>query len=200
MKKLVLSMAVIASVAFTSCKDNEKNTSEETMTEEEMAMETTDVSTEATMPEQETIAEIAMGNEDFSTLVTAVKAAGLAETLNSEGPFTVFAPTNAAFDKLPEGTVSTLVEPANKEKLAGILKYHVVSGEYMAADVVKAINDNDGSFTIPTVQGGELTATLEGENVILTDAAGNKSTVAMTDDDASNGVIHAIDAVVMPKS
>ena len=200
MKKLVLSMAVIASVAFTSCKDNEKNTSEETMTEEEMAMETTDVSTEATMPEQETIAEIAMGNEDFSTLVTAVMAAGLAETLNSEGPFTVFAPTNAAFDKLPEGTVSTLVEPANKEKLAGILKYHVVSGEYMAADVVKAINDNDGSFTIPTVQGGELTATLEGENVILTDAAGNKSTVIMTDVDASNGVIHAIDAVVMPKS
>jgi len=200
MKKLVLSMAVIASIAFTSCKDNEKNTSEETMTEEEMAMETTDVSTEATMPEQETIAEIAMGNEDFSTLVTAVKAAGLAETLNSEGPFTVFAPTNAAFEKLPEGTVSTLVEPANKEKLAGILKYHVVSGEYMAADVVKAINDNDGSFTIPTVQGGELTATLEGENVILTDAAGNKSTVIMTDVDASNGVIHAIDAVVMPKS
>ena len=200
MKKLVLSMAVIASIAFTSCKDNEKNTSEETMTEEEMAMETTDVSTEATMPEQETIAEIAMGNEDFSTLVTAVKAAGLAETLNSEGPFTVFAPTNAAFDKLPEGTVSTLVEPANKEKLAGILKYHVVSGEYMAADVVKAINDNDGSFTIPTVQGGELTATLEGENVILTDAAGNKSTIVMTDVDASNGVIHAIDAVVMPKS
>ena len=200
MKKLVLSMAVIASIAFTSCKDNEKNTSEETMTEEEIAMETTDVSTEATMPEQETIAEIAMGNEDFSTLVTAVKAAGLAETLNSEGPFTVFAPTNAAFDKLPEGTVSTLVEPANKEKLAGILKYHVVSGEYMAADVVKAINDNDGSFTIPTVQGGELTATLEGENVILTDAAGNKSTIVMTDVDASNGVIHAIDAVVMPKS
>jgi uncharacterized surface protein with fasciclin (FAS1) repeats len=200
MKKLVLSMAVIASIAFTSCKDNEKNTSEETMTEEEIAMETTDVSTEATMPEQETIAEIAMGNEDFSTLVTAVMAAGLAETLNSEGPFTVFAPTNAAFDKLPEGTVSTLVEPANKEKLAGILKYHVVSGEYMAADVVKAINDNDGSFTIPTVQGGELTATLEGENVILTDAAGNKSTVIMTDVDASNGVIHAIDAVVMPKS
>jgi len=200
MKKLVLSMAVIASIAFTSCKDNEKNTSEETMTEEEIAMETTDVSTEATMPEQETIAEIAMGNEDFSTLVTAVKAAGLAETLNSEGPFTVFAPTSAAFDKLPEGTVSTLVEPANKEKLAGILKYHVVSGEYMAADVVKAINDNDGSFTIPTVLGGELTATLEGENVILTDAAGNKSTVIMTDVDASNGVIHAIDAVVMPKS
>ena len=200
MKKLVLSMAVIASIAFTSCKDNEKDTSEETMTEEEMAMETTDVSTEATMPEQETIAEIAMGNEDFSTLVTAVKAAGLAETLKSEGPFTVFAPTNAAFDKLPEGTVSALVEPANKEKLAGILKYHVVSGEYMAADVVKAINDNDGSFTIPTVQGGELTATLEGENVILTDAAGNKSTVIMTDVDASNGVMHAIDAVVMPKS
>ena len=193
-------MAVLASIAFTSCKDSEKSESEEPMAQEEMAMETTETSAEATMPEEQTIAEIAMANEDFSTLVTAVKAAGLAETLNSEGPYTVFAPTNAAFDKLPEGTVESLVEPTNKEKLAGILTYHVLEGEYKAADIVKAIKDNNGSFTVVTVEGESLIAMLDGENVVLTDAAGNESTVVMTDVEASNGVIHAIDAVVMPKS
>ncbi len=197
MKKIVLSMAVLASVAFTSCKNTEKSESEDAMMTEEVAMETPE-STEET-PQQQTIAEIAMNNENFSTLVAAVQAADLVETLKSEGPFTVFAPTDDAFGKLPEGTVATLTKPENKEKLSGILTYHVVSGEYMAEDVIKAIEDNGGSFTIPTVQGGNLTATLEGGNVILTDATGNKSTVVMTDVEASNGVIHAIDAVVMPK-
>jgi len=197
MKKIVLSMAVLASIAFTSCKNSEKTESEDTTITEEVAMESTEMEDEA--PEQMTIAEIAMENDNFSTLVTAVKAAGLAETLNSEGPFTVFAPTNDAFNKLPEGTVATLVEPANKEKLKGILTYHVVSGEYMAEDVIKAINDNGGSFTIPTVEGENLTATLEDGKVVLTDVNGGKSTVVMTDVDASNGVIHAIDTVVMPK-
>ena len=198
MKKLVLSMAMIATIAFTSCKDSEKSESDEVTVEEEVAMET-ETAAEATMPTQETIAAIAMSNENFTTLVTAVNAADLAETLKSEGPFTVFAPTNAAFDKLPEGTVASLTKAENKEKLANLLKYHVVSGEYMAADIVKAIQDNEGSFSIATVEGEELKASLDGENVILTDANGNKSTVVMTDVDASNGVIHAIDAVVMPK-
>ncbi len=198
MKKIVLSMAVLASIAFTSCKDNEKSESEEATMTEEVAMENAEMEEEA--PEQQNIAEIAMSNDNFSTLVTAVQAADLAETLSSEGPFTVFAPTNDAFAKLPEGTVATLTQPENKEKLSGILTYHVVSGEYMAEDVIKAINDNGGSFTIPTVQGGSLTATLENGKVVLTDATGAKSTVVMTDVDASNGVIHAIDAVVMPKS
>ena len=198
MKKLVLSMAMIATIAFTSCKDSEKSESDEVTVEEEVAMET-ETAAEATMPTQETIAAIAMSNENFTTLATAVKAADLAETLKSEGPFTVFAPTNAAFDKLPEGTVASLTKAENKEKLANLLKYHVVSGEYMAADIVKAIQDNEGSFSIATVEGEELKASLDGENVILTDANGNKSTVVMTDVDASNGVIHAIDAVVMPK-
>lgn len=198
MKKIVLSMAVIASIAFTSCKDNEKSESEEATMTEEVAMENAEMEEEA--PEQQNIAEIAMSNDNFSTLVTAVQAADLAETLSSEGPFTVFAPTNDAFAKLPEGTVATLTQPENKEKLSGILTYHVVSGEYMAEDVIKAINDNGGSFTIPTVQGGSLTATLDNGKVVLTDATGAKSTVVMTDVDASNGVIHAIDAVVMPKS
>ncbi|MBZ9787989.1 fasciclin domain-containing protein [Psychroflexus sp. CAK57W] len=197
MKKVILSLSVIAMIAFTSCKNNENKENESQKDEAAMEAES---SAEETMAEPQTVVEIAVGNEDFSTLVTAVKAAELVETLNSEGPFTVFAPTNAAFAKLPEGTVATLVEPENKEQLTGILTYHVVSGKFMAADVVSAINDNGGSFVIPTVQGEELTATLEGESVILTDANGNKSTIVMTDVDASNGVIHAIDAVVMPKS
>lgn len=191
-------MAVIAMVAFTSCKDNEKKEAEETMTEEEMAMDA-ETTNEDTMPAEESIATIAMGNENFTTLVTAIKAADLGETLNGAGPYTVFAPTNAAFDKLPSGTVDGLVKPENKEKLSGLLKYHVVSGEYMASDIVKAINDNNGSFVIKTVQGGELTASLDGDDVIITDASGNKAKVVMADVDASNGVIHAIDAVVMPK-
>jgi uncharacterized surface protein with fasciclin (FAS1) repeats len=198
MNKLILSLSVIAMIAFTSCKNNE--TKEKEATEQEEAAVETETSTEEAMEEKQTIVEIAVGNENFSTLVTALKAAGLVETLSSEGPFTVFAPTNDAFEKLPEGTVPALVKPENKEKLTGILTYHVISGEFMAADVVNAINDNDGSFTIPTVQGEELTATLEGESVILTDANGNKSTVVMADVDASNGVIHAVDTVVMPKS
>jgi uncharacterized surface protein with fasciclin (FAS1) repeats len=198
MNKLILSLSVIAMIAFTSCKNNE--TKDEAAAEQEEAVVETETSTENAMDEQQTIVEIAVGNENFSTLVAALKAADLVETLSSEGPFTVFAPTNDAFGKLPEGTVPTLVEPENKEMLTGILTYHVVSGEFMAADVVKAINDNGGSFTIPTVQGEELIATLEGESLILTDANGNKSTVVLADVDASNGVIHAVSSVLMPKS
>lgn len=145
-----------------------------------------------------TIVSIAAGNENFTTLVAAVKAAGLVETLNSKGPFTVFAPVNDAFAKLPEGTVATLLKPENKATLTAVLTYHVVAGKVMAADVVKAIKANNGAFKITTVQGGVLTASLKGANVILTDAKGNTSTIVMTDVDASNGVIHAIDTVVMP--
>lgn len=145
-----------------------------------------------------TIVTIAAGNDDLSTLVAAVTAADLIETLSSAGPFTVFAPPNSAFDKLPEGTVETLVMPENKETLTGILTYHVVSGEVMAADLVKAIKDNDGSYTIPTVNGAELTATIVDGGVVLTDAAGGTANVVATDIDASNGVVHLIDTVVMP--
>jgi uncharacterized surface protein with fasciclin (FAS1) repeats len=151
-----------------------------------------------TMQSDKTIVEVAAGNENFTTLVAAVKAAGLVETLNSAGPFTVFAPTNDAFAKLPEGTIPTLLKPENKGLLTSILTYHVVAGEFKAADVVKAIQANSGSFVVKTVQGGTLTATLEGGNVILTDTKGNKAKVIIADVATSNGVIHAIDSVVMP--
>lgn len=144
------------------------------------------------------IVAVASGNDDFETLVTAVKAADLVETLQGDGPFTVFAPTNKAFTDLPKGTVDTLLEAENKEKLKGILTYHVVSGKLDAAAVADAIKKGDGKATLKTVQGDELTASLDGESVIITDAKGGKSTVANADVMASNGVIHVIDAVLMP--
>lgn len=146
----------------------------------------------------ETIVGVAASNANFSTLVAAVKAADLVATLNSKGPFTVFAPTNDAFDKLPEGTVETLLKSENKAMLSSLLTYHVVAGKFMAADVVKAIADNKGKFVITTVNGEKLTAYMKDGNVMLKDAKGNASTIIITDVDASNGVIHAIDSVVMP--
>lgn len=146
-----------------------------------------------------TIVEVAASNENFTTLVAAVKAAGLVDVLNGEGPFTVFAPVNSAFDKLPDGTVANLLKPENKSTLTAILTYHVVAGKFYAKDVLKAIKANGGKFTITTVQGGKLTASLVNGNVILTDEKGNTSKVIITDVKASNGVVHAIDSVVMPQ-
>lgn len=146
-----------------------------------------------------TIVGVAVANENFSTLVAAVKAADLVETLSGNGPFTVFAPTNAAFGKLPAGTVENLLKPENKSTLTHLLTYHVVAGKFESAQVVKAIQDNGGKFVIPTVNGGKLTASLNNGNVILTDMNGNTSKVVIADVEASNGVIHAIDNVVMPK-
>lgn len=146
------------------------------------------------------IVDVAASNEAFSTLVTAVKAADLVETLKSDGPFTVFAPTNEAFDKLPEGTVAMLLKEENKEQLTAVLTYHVVAGKITAKNLLKAINASNGSFEISTVQGQILTASIYEGNVILTDANGNASTITSTDVTASNGVIHVINNVVLPKS
>ena len=139
-----------------------------------------------------TIVDIAAGNPDFSTLVTAVKAAGLAGTLSGSGPFTVFAPTNEAFAKLPPGTVDTLLKPENKQQLTDVLTYHVLPAEVLAADVKPG--------TVKTVNGGELTISTDGGKVVLTDATGNKATVVKTDVVGSNGVIHVIDGVLLPPS
>ena len=145
------------------------------------------------------IVGVAAGNDSFTTLVAAVKAADLVATLSGDGPFTVFAPTNDAFAKLPEGTIATLLKPENKATLTSILTYHVVAGKFDAAAVVAAIKANNGAFTIKTVQGGTLVASLDGGNVMLKDEKGNMSKVVIADVAASNGVIHAIDSVVMPK-
>lgn len=132
-----------------------------------------------------TIVEIAAGNSDFETLVAAVKAAGLVEALSSDGPFTVFAPTDAAFEKLPEGTLETLLKPENKDKLAAILKYHVVAGKIMAKDVKPA--------SVETLEGSTFEVTVDGGNVMV-----NKVKVIKTDIKGKNGVIHVIDTVILP--
>ncbi len=152
----------------------------------------------APMYPSKNIIENAVNSKDHTTLVAAVKAAGLVETLSGPGPFTVFAPTNSAFDKLPKGTVEMLVKPENKATLTGILTYHVVSGKMSAEDLMKAIKDGGGKATLTTVAGGTLTAMQKGKKIVLTDAKGNKSMVSIADVFQSNGVIHVIDTVLMP--
>lgn len=152
----------------------------------------------AAMYPSKNIIENAVNSKDHTTLVAAVKAAGLVETLSSAGPFTVFAPTNKAFDKLPKGTVETLVKPENKATLTKILTYHVVAGKVSAADLIKMITDGGGKAEVKTVEGGTLTAMVKGKKVVLTDAKGGTSTVTIADVNQSNGVIHVIDTVLMP--
>ncbi|MBC7520485.1 MAG: fasciclin domain-containing protein [Sandarakinorhabdus sp.] len=152
----------------------------------------------AAMYPTKNIIENAVNSKDHTTLVAAVKAAGLVDTLSSAGPFTVFAPTNAAFDKLPAGTVATLLKPENKATLTAVLTYHVVAGKMNAKDIAAAIKAGGGKATLTTVQGGKLTAMMVGPKLVLTDTKGGKSTVTIADVNQSNGVIHVVDTVVMP--
>ncbi len=149
--------------------------------------------------ETKNIVGVAVGNEAFTTLVAAVKEAGLVDTLSGKGPFTVFAPTNDAFNKLPNGTVESLLKPESKDKLTAVLTYHVVAGKFEAAAVMDAIAKHDGKFTVDTVQGDKIDLSIKDGKVILTDANKGTATVVIADVAASNGVIHAIDTVVMPK-
>lgn len=144
------------------------------------------------------IIENAVESPIHTTLVAAVKAAGLVETLSSPGPFTVFAPTNAAFDKLPAGTVDTVLKPENKALLTKILTYHVVAGKVTAENVISAINAGGGTATLTTVQGEKLTAKLMGGNVVVMGQGGSMATVTQADVNQSNGTIHVIDSVLMP--
>ncbi len=152
----------------------------------------------AAMYPSKTIVDNAVNSKDHTTLVAAVQAAGLVDTLKGPGPFTVFAPTNTAFNKLPAGTVDTLVKPENKATLTGILTYHVVAGKMTAKDVMAAIKAGNGKATLTTVQGGTLTASMMGNRIMLTDAKGGMSHVTQGDVMQSNGVIHVVDTVLMP--
>jgi uncharacterized surface protein with fasciclin (FAS1) repeats len=144
------------------------------------------------------IVENAVNSKDHTTLVAAVKAAELVETLSSKGPFTVFAPTNVAFGNLPEGTVETLLKPENKKQLQTVLTYHVIAGKFNAKDVVAAIKKGGGKAELQTVSGGTVTAMLDGDKVKIKDAKGNVATVTIADVNQSNGVIHVIDTVLLP--
>ena len=153
----------------------------------------------APMYPSKNIIENAVNSKDHTTLVAAVKAAGLVETLSGAGPFTVFAPTNKAFDKLPKGTVETLVKPENKATLTSILTNHVVAGKVSAADLVGMIKKDGGKTMIKTVGGGSLTAMMKGKKVEIMDEKGGIATVTIADVNQSNGVIHVIDSVLLPQ-
>lgn len=148
--------------------------------------------------QQANIVETAMSTGVHGTLVAAVKAAGLVDTLSGPGPFTIFAPTDAAFAKLPDGTVETLVQPENKGTLTKILTYHAVAGNVTSADLVKLIQKHGGSATIDTLAGEKLTARLEGDTIVITDAKGRATAVTQADVQTSNGVIHVTDGVFLP--
>ena len=154
----------------------------------------------AAMYPSKNIVENAVNSKDHTTLVAAVKAAGLVETLQSAGPFTVFAPTNKAFSKLPKGTVETLLKPENKKMLQTVLTYHVVAGKLSAKDLVAKIKAGGGKATLTTVAGAPLTLSLKGKKVQIMDTSGGKSYVTIADVNQSNGVIHVVDAVLVPKS
>jgi len=152
----------------------------------------------AAMYPSKDIVSNAVNSKDHTTLVAAVKAAGLVETLQGEGPFTVFAPTNSAFGKLPDGTVETLLKPENKTKLQAVLTYHVVAGKYSADDLMKWIKNGNGMAELTTVNGDTLTAMMDNGMLMIKDGAGNISTVTIADVNQSNGVIHVVDTVVLP--
>lgn len=195
MKKLAITLASASALALATCGDPVDETAVEgdNVAADQMA-------NDDTVSDAGTVVEVAQGNPDFSTLVSAITAAGLGETLSSGGPYTVFAPSNAAFDKLPDGTLEELTGGEDTSALEGILTYHVVDGETMAAALTEAISGaGDEGYTITTLGGGTLTATVVDGQVMLTDAAGNSATVTETDIDASNGVIHVIDTVLMPE-
>jgi len=154
----------------------------------------------APMYPSKNIVENAINSKDHTTLVAAVKAAGLVETLESTGPFTVFAPTNEAFDKLPKGTVETLVKPENKQTLTGILTYHVVAGKLDSKTLAEKIKEGNGTAELTTVAGGKLWIMMKGNKIILKDEKGGLAQVTIKDVYQSNGVIHVINTVLMPKS
>ncbi|MBB6237158.1 putative surface protein with fasciclin (FAS1) repeats [Pedobacter sp. AK013] len=183
MKNLILAVFAVITMAFTTQVYAQKNP----------------MVGGAAMYATKDIVDNAVHSKDHTTLVAAVKAAGLVETLKSAGPFTVFAPTNAAFDKLPAGTVDNLVKPENKATLTKILTYHVVAGKMDSKAIAKAIKAGGGKAELKTVQGGKLWAWMEGKKLVLKDEKGGMSTVTIADVYQKNGVIHVVDTVLMPK-
>ncbi|AMQ00669.1 Fasciclin [Pedobacter cryoconitis] len=182
MKRFILPVFVIVAMAFSTSVYAQKNP----------------MVGGAAMYANKDIVDNAVNSKDHTTLVAAVKAAGLVETLKSAGPFTVFAPTNEAFDKLPAGTVETVLKPENKAMLTKILTYHVVAGKMDSKAIAKAIKMGNGKAELTTVAGGKLWASMDGDKLILTDEKGGTATVTIANVMQKNGVIHVIDSVLMP--
>ncbi|MDR6785398.1 putative surface protein with fasciclin (FAS1) repeats [Pedobacter africanus] len=182
MKRFILSVIALAALAFTTQVYAQKNP----------------MVGGAAMYASKDIVDNAVNSKDHTTLVAAVKAAGLVSTLKGEGPFTVFAPTNAAFDKLPAGTVATLLKPESKDMLVKVLTYHVVAGKMDSKTIAAAIKKGKGKAELTTVSGGKLWAWMKGDKMVLKDQKGGLSTVTIADVMQKNGVIHVVDTVLMP--
>jgi uncharacterized surface protein with fasciclin (FAS1) repeats len=195
MRNGLLLLSATASLALASCGSGDEATdtaADDAAMNDQMANDTT--------ADAGSIVQVAQSTPELSTLASAVQAANLGETLSAPGPYTVFAPTNAAFEKVPQATREELMSPAGQEQLASILTYHVAPGETTAQALLAAIEGAaEGGYTLETVNGRTLTAMLDGESVVLRDAAGNTATVVRTDIDASNGIVHVIDGVLMPE-
>ncbi len=207
LKTIVMSLAVVA-MLFASCEDTKKKEAEEQAKAEQMRMERekdslmkVEADNQAMMAQMEanSIAAKAMGNADLSTLVSALQAADMAQTLKGEGDYTVFAPTNEAFNKVPKATLENLMKPENKAQLQKLLQYHVLQGKMSAADVMGKIKDAGGKLDVTTMNGEVLNLSEKNGKVMIKDAKGNTATVTSADMDASNGVVHTIDKVLMPK-
>jgi uncharacterized surface protein with fasciclin (FAS1) repeats len=186
----------LSALALTACSGSE--TSETVATDTEVVQDDAMISDGTQATTDKNIVALAQDNPQASTLVSAVTAVGLGETLSGTGPFTVFAPSNAAFAKVDKATLDGLMMPASKAKLAALLKYHVVAGNVKAADLAKMIADGNGTATVTTLNGGTLKARMDGDKIVLTDAKGGKSTVTSADMAASNGTVHMVDTVAMP--
>lgn len=206
-KRFAIALTATAALAVGACSGDADPVANDMALENEVAIES-DAMTDAApvivggaeMLPTRTIVENASQSADHTTLVAAVKAADLVETLSGPGPFTVFAPTNAAFAKLPAGTVDGLLKPEAKADLAKVLTYHVVPGTMTAAELMSAIEAGGGKAELTTVQGGKLTATASEGTITLTDAKGGTSTVTQADVMQSNGVVHVVDTVLMPQA
>lgn len=192
MKKVKMMALAIAAIVCAN------TISAQTMAPKKMNEKTVEVGG-APMYPSKNIIENAVNSKDHTTLVAAVKAAGLVETLMSAGPFTVFAPTNAAFENLPAGTVETLLKPENKSTLTAVLTYHVVAGRLDSKEIARLIKEGMGKAELTTVQGGKLWLWMKGNKLMIKDEKGGMSTVTTKDVYQSNGVIHVVDAVVLPK-
>ncbi|MCJ7421246.1 fasciclin domain-containing protein [Sphingomicrobium astaxanthinifaciens] len=191
MQRLTLALLTTAALGLSACGDTDTTVepdADTAMTADDMTMD----------DEGQTIVVLAQDNPQFSTLVSAITTAELGETLSGDGPYTVFAPDNAAFEKIDQATLEGLMTEEQREQLTNILTYHVVEGDLMASGLVQQIEDAGGSLELTTVGGGTLTASIVDGNVVLTDATGGTATVTQTDLDASNGTIHVIDTVLMP--
>lgn len=206
--KLSIAMValILSSAAFTSCNDDKKEAEKARIEAEKVDMENAKIAEQEQMEmkakedaKEKSIAGMAMKNNDLSTLVTALTAADLATMLSEPGEYTVFAPTNEAFSKLPKAKLDALLMPENKEMLKGVLQYHVVAGNITSDQLATAIKDAKGSYKFKTVTGDELTASMNGDKIIITDATGKKAQVVVANQVASNGIVHVIDAVLMAK-